>query len=969
MRNRRSPSPTGSPGRTTRLAPLAAAWLGLVAASAAASAAESAAGAPPSGAGLVLHLTSGGTVPGTLADSDRPGVLRWQGVPFASPFDFAIEAVAAVHCTAPTAPPKPVADYCVELAADDVLFGALVDLNDTAVVLDVPRLGRLNVRRDHVRRITRVRDGGELVYLGPNGLSGWRSVSPEGDAAWREDGGALVTDKPGAALFADVGLPERAAVELELSWAVKDKPDFAVALGADDDERSARGAFRLEVWEGDLVALRETDREADVAPVARGVGEAGAARLRLYLDQERQRLLVDSLDGKPLADLQVSGPGPRARPGVRLENKAGNVRLEGLRVSRWDGKAPHEAPAASSSLRRADGSAVPGAVVRYDASSKAFVVRRNAPDGQEADETRVPEDDVSSITLRAAGAAGPRSVRAVFRDGTRLSGEWLKVEKGEVWLSVPGVTEPAHLPADDLRSLVVLRHERGRSSPTASTPRLETEGVRLPGRLVDGRERPGASCLVWQPEGSATASPLRPGVSGRIVYKEPPPPPPAQPAGPAGRVVANGVVRQVQPGGVVVLQRVQPAGGLQGFVRGFASGPSQPTPADHRRSIYLRTGDVIPSEVTKIDETGVTFRSPVSEKAFVPHDKIKAVELADSLVPTVRLTRSKRDRLLMVPRMHKGSPPTQLIRSKNGDYLRGRIVAMDDKTLQVETRLETRTIPRDRIARIIWLHADEITSPDGPAPSPAPPAAATARPPAGDATRVQAVRKDGIRVTFAADRVEDATLSGKSDVLGACRVRTGEVDQILFGAAIEQEAAKLAYQQWKLQYAPEPKVAQNDGGASSGTESAMVGKPAPDFQLELLDGKSFRLSEGKGHVVVLDFWATWCGPCLQAMPQVDKVTKEFKDKGVQLVAVNLQESPREIKAMLERHKLDMTVALDRDGAVAEKYGANAIPQTVVIDRDGKVSRLYVGGGPHLGEQLSDALQKLLDGETPKDQKP
>ena len=145
----------------------------------------------------------------------------------------------------------------------------------------------------------------------------------------------------------------------------------------------------------------------------------------------------------------------------------------------------------------------------------------------------------------------------------------------------------------------------------------------------------------------------------------------------------------------------------------------------------------------------------------------------------------------------------------------------------------------------------------------------------------------------------------------------------------------------------------------AGTESALVGKPAPDFELELLEGKKFHLAESKGKVVVLDFWATWCGPCLQAMPQVEKVTDEFRDQGVQLIAVNLQETPEQITAMLERHKLDLTVALDRDGVVAEKYAANAIPQTVIIDRDGKIARLFVGGGPHLGDQLREALKGLL----------
>ena len=81
----------------------------------------------------------------------------------------------------------------------------------------------------------------------------------------------------------------------------------------------------------------------------------------------------------------------------------------------------------------------------------------------------------------------------------------------------------------------------------------------------------------------------------------------------------------------------------------------------------------------------------------------------------VVLTRSKRDRLLTLPRMQKADPPTHLIRSKNGDYLRGRVTKMDDKTLEVEVRLENKDVPRDRISRIIWLHADELDDAKKPA--------------------------------------------------------------------------------------------------------------------------------------------------------------------------------------------------------------------------------------------------------------
>jgi thiol-disulfide isomerase/thioredoxin len=223
-------------------------------------------------------------------------------------------------------------------------------------------------------------------------------------------------------------------------------------------------------------------------------------------------------------------------------------------------------------------------------------------------------------------------------------------------------------------------------------------------------------------------------------------------------------------------------------------------------------------------------------------------------------------------------------------------------------------------------------------------------------------------LTFVAEQVADATVLGPSEILGACRVALGEVDQLLIGDAIEQAASQLAYHQWKLQNAPDPRAFQDDdpagaNGRAPGTVAALVGKPAPEFELGLLGGAKFRLADAKakGQVVLLDFWATWCGPCIQAMPQVERVAAEFRDRGVQLIAVNLQESPERISAMLQRHDLHPTVALDRDGEVAHRYGATAIPQTVIIGRDGTVARLFVGGGPHLGDQLRDALNAVLAG--------
>ncbi len=195
----------------------------------------------------------------------------------------------------------------------------------------------------------------------------------------------------------------------------------------------------------------------------------------------------------------------------------------------------------------------------------------------------------------------------------------------------------------------------------------------------------------------------------------------------------------------------------------------------------------------------------------------------------------------------------------------------------------------------------------------------------------------------------------------------------MIGHSIEQAAAKLAIQQWKLKNATQPRfvtAGENAGGSGQnpGAESPLVGQPAPDFTLDLLDGKDrYHLAASKGkEVVVLDFWATWCGPCLQAMPQVERAVASFNDQPVRLIAVNLQENAATIRATLDRQKLSVNVALDREGVVADRYKAVAIPQTVIVDRDGRVARVFVGGGPRFEETLKAAIKAVLGGNQAAD---
>ena len=318
---------------------------------------------------------------------------------------------------------------------------------------------------------------------------------------------------------------------------------------------------------------------------------------------------------------------------------------------------------------------------------------------------------------------------AVYQDGTRIGGDWVKFQGSSPVLKAPGIDGPLRLPLDGMRSIDVLRHDGRAREKDAGAGTLEMDGLRLVGHLADSDERPGESSLAWRPLASDSASEAPPRDLGKDRLPGP---------APQGR---GRPPDRHQP-------RRGPAQRRRRHDRRPPAGPSNPAarrPAStDRRSIYLRTGDIIPSEVDSIDEDGVRFKTEFSASTFVPNARVKAIELAPEVGTIIRVNKAKRERLLTLPRMQKDSPPTHLIRSKNGDFLRGRLLAMDDKTVRVEVRLEEKEIPRDRVSRIIWLHADETD----PSKKPAEP------PDAARTTRVQAVRTDGIRLTFVAERFE-----------------------------------------------------------------------------------------------------------------------------------------------------------------------------------------------------------------------
>ena len=146
----------------------------------------------------------------------------------------------------------------------------------------------------------------------------------------------------------------------------------------------------------------------------------------------------------------------------------------------------------------------------------------------------------------------------------------------------------------------------------------------------------------------------------------------------------------------------------------------------------------------------------------------------------------------------------------------------------------------------------------------------------------------------------------------------------------------------------------------------LMGKAAPALTLDLMGGGHLDLTELKGKkIVILDFWATWCGPCRTALPILDDVAREYKDKDVVLYAVNLREDPERIKAFLKQMKLDVTIALDtKDASRPFMTEQGSIPRTVIVGKDGIVHAAHAGLNPQtFKDELRSELNKLVGGAT------
>lgn len=144
-----------------------------------------------------------------------------------------------------------------------------------------------------------------------------------------------------------------------------------------------------------------------------------------------------------------------------------------------------------------------------------------------------------------------------------------------------------------------------------------------------------------------------------------------------------------------------------------------------------------------------------------------------------------------------------------------------------------------------------------------------------------------------------------------------------------------------------------------------AGKPgpgdiAPEFVLESLGGQVRKLSNYRGKLVLVNLWATWCPPCIEELPVLDRLAVDYADKGLVVLGVAGDEDTQAVRDFVAKSPVHFEVLLDPNGAIGTQYGITGYPETFFVDRDGRLREKIIGPVPHKGDVPAAELTKKID---------
>ena len=137
------------------------------------------------------------------------------------------------------------------------------------------------------------------------------------------------------------------------------------------------------------------------------------------------------------------------------------------------------------------------------------------------------------------------------------------------------------------------------------------------------------------------------------------------------------------------------------------------------------------------------------------------------------------------------------------------------------------------------------------------------------------------------------------------------------------------------------------------------GQPAPALRLPKADGAAVSLADNRGKVVLVDFWASWCGPCKASFPALDALYQELRDRGFEVIAVNVDQRRADANAFLADKPHTMSVVFDPEGTAPSAYGVTGMPTSFLIGRDGRVRFVHIGYTSKTVDAYRREIEQLL----------
>lgn len=377
---------------------------------------------------------------------------------------------------------------------------------------------------------------------------------------------------------------------------------------------------------------------------------------------------------------------------------------------------------------------------------------------------------------------------------------------------------------------------------------------------------------------------------------------------------------------------------------------------------FLNSGVTIPIRLEQANGAYTWLRTPFSASTVqVDNRVIRAIELWPRRTKP-NFTKESREMLLSIPRNLEVDHYSHALIGQNGDLLRGNLVAVNEQSIEMDSRQEPLLVERLFVDTLLYLHP--VIEADSKTNSKESRDTQNNVPSANGQSIVDQLSlqlSGGYAISGSWIGGDANVIRLKSAEMGECRVEMKSVQSFHFNLAPTVSSEGPLALDWKTKHMAQPRWQVAAPDQSSDTGRSLVGTAAPELSLPNSNGETVKLADHMGKVIVLDYWATWCGPCVASLPKYVEAAHKFDDNQVVFFGINSTETPEAVREFLQSKNWPAFDTLfDYDGAAARAMMVRGIPHTAVIGRDGKIAHVQIGYSPTGAEELYRVIEKLLN---------